>query len=110
MKVRLMGDALLVEPGSNGGEIDANAYDNKAVALELEPAYYVALGKTGLMERSVSLTAEDRKVVAALVGGWVAEGFQPLPCDLKGFAKHVRNLVAASKPAKPESDTPTPAE
>lgn len=109
MQVKMIGNAIVIEPTDAGQALAPQDFAEKPLTVETEPAFYVALGKTGLLERSVSVTVADRKTVAALVGNWIAEGYQPVPCDLKAYAKHVRNLVNANKPAKTEGDAPAAA-
>lgn len=109
MQVKMIGNAIVIEPSADTA-LTPQDFADKQVVVETEPAFYVALGQSGLLERSVSVTVEDRKTVAALVGNWIAEGYQPIPCDLKTYAKHVRNLVAANKPAKPEEAPPESSE
>ncbi|GBG14887.1 uncharacterized protein NMK_2488 [Novimethylophilus kurashikiensis] len=104
MQVKMIDGAIVIEPTKVAGLSPQN-FEDKPLTVETEPAFYVALGANGLMERSVSVTVVDRKTVAALVGNWIAEGYQPVPCDLKAYARHVRNLVAANKPAKVETET-----
>lgn len=104
MQVKLIDNALVIDLGGEDPAMAVKDFSDKAIVVSMEPAFYVALGKTGLMERCVSVTVSDRKAVAALVGNWIAEGFQPAPCDLKLFAKHVRNLLAADKAAKAALD------
>lgn len=101
MNLKMIEGALVIELGAAAGAtaLATADFQDKELKVVTEPAFYVALGESGLMERSVSVTAADRKTVAALVGNWIAEGFQPVPCDIKAYAKHVRNLVAAAKPA-----------
>lgn len=85
-------------------------FAGKDVVVKVEPAFYVALGENGLLVRTVSVALEDRKTVAALVGNWIAEGFTPVPCDIKTFAKHVAALNKAQKaaaPVKTEDGAPT---
>lgn len=99
MQVQLIDGAIVIS-GLNGDQQKGLApqdFSDKPQTVEIAPAFYVALGADGLMARSVSVTAADRKVVAALVGNWIAEGFQPIPCDIKAYAKHVRALTAAEK-------------
>lgn len=101
MQVKLIDGAVVIEPTAQGAALTPSDFgDKQQVAIQVEPAFYIALDKNGLLARSVSVTVEDRKVVAALVGNWIAEGFQPLPVDIKAYAKHVRNLAAAHKPVK----------
>lgn len=107
MQVKMIGNAIVIEP-SEVAALSPQDFADKQVVVESEPAFYVALGQTGLLERSVSVTIEDRKTVAALVGNWIAEGYQPIPCDLKTYARYVRTLVAANKPAKSEEPVPAP--
>lgn len=104
MQVKLIDGAVVIETSdkTSSGLTPADFAD-KGLAVSNEPAFYIALDATGLLARSVSVTVEDRKTVAALVGNWIAEGFQPLPVDLKTYAKHIRNLVAANKPAKADA-------
>lgn len=101
MKLQMIDGAIVIsmdQAGAVTGLAPAD-FKDKELKIETEPAFYVALGATGLLERSVSVTTADRKTVAALVGNWIAEGYQPVPCDIKAFSKHVRNLAAANKPA-----------
>ncbi|MCC5613145.1 hypothetical protein LC612_42335 [Nostoc sp. CHAB 5834] len=101
MHVQMIDGALVVDLGQKKSEeLAPKDFEKTEVTVHHEPAFYVALGSNGLMERNVSVTLEDRKTVAALVGNWIAQGYQPIPVDAKTFAKHVRNLVAANKPAK----------
>lgn len=105
MQVQVIDGALVVD--LNGGvqpTLAAKDFADAPLTLKVEPAFYIALGATGLMERNVSVTVVDRKNVAALVGNWIAEGYHPLPVDAKTFGRHVRNLLAATKPAKPAVD------
>lgn len=105
MQVQVIDGALVVD--LNGGAqptLAAKDFADAPLTLKVEPAFYIALGTSGLMERSVSVTVIDRKNVAALVGNWIAEGYHPLPVDSKTFGRHVRNLLAATKPAKPTVD------
>lgn len=106
MQVKLIDGAVVIETAETQASLSTQDFADKPLVAEVtaEPAFYVALGKAGLMERCVSVTVADRKTVAALVGNWIAEGFQPVPCDTKTFAKHVRSLVAANKPAKAQSE------
>lgn len=105
MQVKMIGGALVIEPAADAPKaLDTKDFADKPLTVETEPAFYVALGKTGLLERSVSVTTEDRKTVAALVGNWIAEGYQPVPCDIRAYAKHIRALAAANKPAKVEAE------
>lgn len=65
-----------------------------------EPLFYVALNTTtGLLERIVSVSDIDRKLYAALVGNWIAEGYNPIQVDAKTLAKLTRNLNVAVKAA-----------
>jgi hypothetical protein len=98
MKLQVIDGGLVIHQGQDQ-KLSTENFADKNITVQLEPAFYVALGADGLMVRSVSVTLEDRKTVAALVGNWIAEGFQPIPCDIKAFAKHVRVLAAANKPA-----------
>lgn len=101
MKIQMIDGAIVIEPtGETNNSLTPKDFADKPLAVTNEPAFYVALGADGLMKRSVSVTTEDRKTVAALVGNWIAEGFQPTPCDIRAYAKHVRALAAANKPAK----------
>lgn len=97
--------AVLIQPKAEGQALAPADFAEKAVTVTNEPAFYVALGADGLMARSVGVTQEDRKVVAALVGNWIAEGFLPTACDVKTYGKHVRNLVAANKPPATKIET-----
>lgn len=106
MKINLIDGAIVIDPTQAVPALTPSDFADKQLVVETAPAFYVALGQTGLMERSVSVTVADRKTVAALVGNWIAEGFQPVPCDIKTYAKHVRNLAAANKPAKADGDAP----
>lgn len=102
MNISIINGAIVFDPTTkNTADLTPGDFADKAVAVTNEPAFYVALDVNGLLARSVSVTVEDRKTVAALVGNWIAEGFQPLPCDIKKYAKYVRDLVAANKPAAP---------
>lgn len=103
MQVKLIDGAVVIETSDKAStSLTPSDFADKGLAVSSEPAFYVALDAAGLLVRSVSVTVEDRKTVAALVGNWIAEGFQPLPVDLKTYAKHVRNLVNAGKAAKAE--------
>ncbi|MBU9199946.1 hypothetical protein KTD31_00835 [Burkholderia multivorans] len=106
MQVKFINGALVIDgPESVNGQAVAPAdFSDKPLSVELEDSFYIALDKDGLLARSVSVNIADRKTVAVLVGNWVAEGFHPQPVDLKTYAKHVRALVAARKPAKNEAD------
>lgn len=108
MKINFIDGSIVIDPTQTAPALAPADFADKELAVETAPAFYVALGKTGLMERSVSVTVADRKTVAALVGNWIAEGYQPVPCDLKAYAKHVRNLAAANKPAKAEDPAAAP--
>lgn len=108
-------DGALVISGFSGIAQDTNTdltpkdFADKPLTVQNEPAFYVALDDAGCVVRSVSVTVEDRKVVAALVGNWIAEGFLPTPCDLKGYTKHLRNtakIKAAAEPAAAPAGTP----
>lgn len=110
MQVKVIDNALVIDLGGESPAMAVKDFSDKALAVSMEPAFYVALGANGLMERCVSVTITDRKAVAALVGNWIAEGFQPVPCDLKLYARHVRNLLAADKAAKAVAEVaPAPA-
>jgi len=105
MQVRMIDGAIVIESAvGNGQPLEPKNFADAPLTVDNEPAFYVALDAEGLLARSVSVTTEDRKTVAALVGNWIAEGFQPAPADLKTYAKHVRALVAARKPAKAEGE------
>ncbi|WP_434716112.1 hypothetical protein [Paraburkholderia sp. A3RO-2L] len=106
MQVKFINGALVIEGADavNGQVVNPADFSDKPLSVALEDAFYIALDKDGLLARSVSMNVADRKTVAALVGNWVAEGFHPQPVDLKTYAKHVRALVAARKPAKPEAE------
>lgn len=108
MNLKMINGALVIEMGADGAVAGLAPADfkDKELAVVTEPAFYVALGANGLIERSVSVTTADRKTVAALVGNWIAEGYQPVPCDIKAFSKHVRNLAAANKPVVVKEDAP----
>ncbi len=106
MQVKMMADgSIMLVPANREVALAPVDFADKPATVELEPAFYVAVDKEGRMVRSVSVTAEDRKVVAALVGNWIAEGFQPVPCNIKQYAKHVRNLAVALKPTA-DGDAP----
>lgn len=98
MQVQLIDGAIVIS-GLDAQQkgLSPQDFSDKPLTVETAPAFYVALDANGLMVRSVSVTAADRKVVAALVGNWIAEGFQPVPCDIKAYAKHVRALASAEK-------------
>ncbi|MEX3983843.1 hypothetical protein AB4Y45_33195 [Paraburkholderia sp. EG287A] len=107
MQVKIVNGALVIEGlGADNGQALAPAdFADKPQVVENEPAFYVALGADGLLARSVSVNAADRKTVAALVGNWIAEGFHPVPADIKQYAKLVRNLAAARKPVAVKEST-----
>ncbi len=107
MNVKLIDGALVVDlAGADGKALTPADFADKPLTISNEPAFYIALDDKGIMVRNVSVNIADRKNVAALVGNWIAEGFTPVPVDVKGFAKHVRALVAANKPAKGEGQAP----
>lgn len=106
MHLKLVNGDVVIEgaSGLNGQALSPADFADKPLVVENEPAFYVALGADGLLARSVSVNAADRKTVAALIGNWIAEGFHPQPVDLKVYAKHLRALVAARKPAAAPAD------
>lgn len=104
MQLKLIDGALVLETSDKAGAgLTPADFADKGLAVSNEPAFYIALDADGRMARCVSVTVEDRKNVAAMVGNWIAEGYQPQPVDLASYAKHVRALVKASKPAKVEA-------
>jgi hypothetical protein len=109
MQLKISNGAVIIEGAAtaNGQALEPADFADKALVVENEPAFYIALGADGLLARSVSVNAADRKTVAALVGNWIAEGFHPIPVDLKVYAKHLRALVAARKPAAAPADPAT---
>jgi hypothetical protein len=111
MQLKLVNGAVVIEDAQalNGQALAPADFADKPLTVENEPAFYIALGEAGLLARSVSVNAADRKTVAALVGNWIAEGFHPQPVDLKTYAKHLRALVAARKPGKPDAADPAAA-
>ncbi len=62
-----------------------------------ETAFYGAFNEQGAMERCVSSHIGDRKVVAALVGNWVAEGYNVQRMTRKEMVKQLRKIEAAAK-------------
>lgn len=111
MQLKLVNGGVVIESAQalNGQALAPADFADKPLTVENEPAFYIALGEDGLLARSVSVNAADRKTVAALVGNWIAEGFHPQPVDLKGYAKHLRALVAARKPGKTDAADPVAA-
>lgn len=84
--------------------LDANAYDARQqtiVPVVEEPMFYVALDQNNVMARTASINAVDRKVIGALIGGWVAEGFTVTKASLKELAKYV---TAARKVYEPKKE------
>ena len=87
-----------------------------------ETAFYGAFNEQGAMERCVSSHIGDRKVVAALVGNWVAEGYNVQRMARKEMVKQLRKIDAAAKeeadrvisqaatPAAAAPSTPAPTE
>lgn len=87
-----------------------------------EMAFYGAFNEQGAMERCVSSHIGDRKVVAALVGNWVAEGYNVQRMARKEMVKQLRKIDAAAKeeadrvisqaatPAAAAPSTPAPPE
>lgn len=59
--------------------------------------FYGAFNEQGVMERSVTSHIGDRKVVAALVGNWVAEGYSVERMTRKEMVKQLRKIEAAAK-------------
>jgi hypothetical protein len=102
MQLKFANGSLIIEAASsiNGQALNPADFADKPLVVENEPAFYVAIGADGVLARSVSVNAADRKTVAALIGNWIAEGFHPVPVDLKQYAKLVRNLATARKPVK----------
>ncbi|RQR65523.1 hypothetical protein DIE18_03480 [Burkholderia sp. Bp9125] len=111
MQLKLVNGAVVIEGAQalDGQALTPADFADKPLTVENEPAFYIALGEDGLLARSVSVNAADRKTVAALVGNWIAEGFHPQPVDLKTYAKHLRALVAARKPGKTDAADPAAA-
>lgn len=100
MNVQIIDGAVVISGLDQAGGAEAKTlapsdFTDKSLVVQTEPAFYVALDANGHVIRSVSVTVEDRKVVAALVGNWIAEGFQPIPCDLKNYMKHLRATAKA---------------
>lgn len=72
------------------------------VALVTETCFYVASNEEGLMERCVSSTIADRATVAAMVGNWVAEGFNVQRVTRKELKKFIAKLDTLAKEASQE--------
>jgi hypothetical protein len=68
------------------------------------PGYYIAIDENGVMHRCVADCLPDKKVVAALVGNWVADGFNVMRVGRKELMKHLRKLESSSKAASGSSD------
>ncbi|MBK3780223.1 hypothetical protein G3A43_08130 [Paraburkholderia aspalathi] len=102
MHLKVANGSIIIEAASaiNGQALTPADFADKPLVVENEPAFYVAIGADGVLARSVSVNAADRKTVAALIGNWIAEGFHPVPVDVKQYAKLVRNLATARKPVK----------
>lgn len=78
-----------------------------AVVKTAEPLFYVAFDENDVLVRVASMSTEDRKVVGALTGGWIAEGFTVARASLKDLAKHVS---AARKVYEPKAQKNTGAD
>lgn len=108
MQVKLQDGTIVIEPSNKQSLVNVDELKAKGLLNVVEPSYYVALDANGLLARSVLATTEDRIAVAQLVANWIAEGFQPKVVDLKTFARHVRELVAANKAPKAEAGEQQP--
>lgn len=74
----------------------SSASDPRVILEPAEVAFYVAMNEDGKIERSVMASAADRQVVAALVGNWIAEGFDVKRISAKEYIKHLRVMVASA--------------
>lgn len=62
--------------------------------------FYVAKNAKNEVKRCVSATINDRKAVAALVAGWIAEGFVVESMGVREFKKQIVIIEKAEKEIK----------
>lgn len=101
--VHVNGQSVTVQMGkARESRLSENAYAGRPQTIETapaEPTFYVALDANGVMVRCATVNPLDRKVIGALVGGWVAEGFVVTKAGLKEMGRY----VSAARKAKADT-------
>ena len=100
-KISMLGDSLVVELNTPDAKPAAHAFEERhEVTACPADSFHGCFNAAGVLERVVTTNAADRKVLGALVGGWVAEGFRVQTLSRKEAIKHLR----AGLPAAPKQD------
>lgn len=114
MQVTIMPNAVNVAMNTVDDRLTTHDFETRQDAPKVhtgELNYYIGLDEQGLMVRCASMAQPDRKAVAALVGGWVADGIIVQQVNRKELLKHLRKLDAAAKneekPAAQEAEPKT---
>lgn len=101
--VHVNGQSVTVQMGkARETRMPAGAYADRPQTIAtapVEPTFYVALDENGVMARCATVNPLDRKVIGALIGGWVAEGFVVTKAGLKEMGR----FVSAARKAQAES-------
>lgn len=91
--VHVNGQSVTVQMGkARESRMPANAFADRPQTIAVapaEPTFYVALDANGVMVRCATVNPLDRKVIGALIGGWVAEGFVVTKAGLKEMGRYV---------------------
>ena len=87
---------------ANQEELSAKDFDetplSEATVVE-GVIFYAAKNAKGEMKRCVTSTINDRKAVAALVAGWIAEGFRVESLTAKDLKRQIAAIEKAEKEA-----------
>jgi hypothetical protein len=103
----LIGQAS-TEPAN--GALDPNTYaDIAAESSDDAQTFVVALDPSGEIRRLASVCEHDRKIVAALTGTWVAQGYRVntlvgIKDLMRALRKSSRTEKETVQPAEPEKD------
>jgi hypothetical protein len=101
VQVSVTDGEILVQMQPKDVKLGATAFaEREIISLPaIVPGYYIALDDQGVMQRCVADCVPDKKVVAALVGNWVADGFDVMRVARKELVKHLRKIESMSKEA-----------
>jgi hypothetical protein len=101
--VHVNGQSVSIQMGkARDNRLAPEAYGERPQTIAtapVEPLFYVAFDDNGVLARVASVNPLDRKVIGALTGGWIAEGFTVTKASLKELARHV---TAARKVFEPK--------